>query len=216
MRIKEEVEQLLPLIRNGQVSGEGIRDISERIRQVIREEPSKGKELGELIGLIKKASKPQPPAAMVNWVPVSGGFLAIGHKPGGKLAFGDLKLRGTTAVLTLLHENEGAAFIGQRLSHLDIEWIWFPFSASSPHDGEAREEVRALFRNLEGLLSAGGRIYIHCSAGIHRTGMIAYGLLRFLGKDRSEAGGLLRALRKVTAEQVGDERLSWGDLFGTR
>lgn len=214
MRIKEEVEKLLPLIRAGQVSGEDIRNISERIRLAIREKPSEGKELGELIGLIKKASKPQPAAVAINWVPVSGGFLAIGHKPGRKLPFREMELQGTTAVLTLLHGDEGAASIGQQLSHHGIEWLWFPFSASRPHQGEALEEVRALFRNLQGLLSAGGRIYIHCSAGIHRTGMIAYGLLRFLGKDRSEAGKLLRSLRKVTAEQVGEERLYWGDLFG--
>ena len=65
------------------------------------------------------------------------------------------------------------------------------------------------------MLQQGHKIYIHCSAGIHRTGMITYGLLRYLGKDTNEAKQLLHQLREVTAAQVGDERLNWGDQFGT-
>jgi protein tyrosine/serine phosphatase len=55
--------------------------------------------------------------------------------------------------------------------------------------------------------------YIHCSAGIHRTGMITYGLLRYLGKDKNDAKQTLLNLREVTANQVGEERLTWADQF---
>ena len=113
---------------------------------------------------------------------VHNGFLSIGHKPGGKLYFEAMKQAGVTIVLTLLQEHEGAEYIGKKAAAIRIEWLWFPFSASKPLDGEEKVKVYSLFSNLKELLKAGERIYIHCSAGIHRTGMITYGLLRYLGK----------------------------------
>ena len=55
------------------------------------------------------------------------------------------------------------------------------------------------------------RLYFHCSAGIHRTGFFAYLLLRLRGLDRDAALTELAAIRPVTAEQVGDERIELAD-----
>lgn len=76
---------------------------------------------------------------------VGNGLLTIGHKPGGKISFEGLKNEGTSAVLTLLIENEGAAAIGRQVQNVNVEWIWFPFSASKPHDGEAIDQVYNLY-----------------------------------------------------------------------
>ena len=43
--------------------------------------------------------------------------------------------------------------------------------------------------------------------------MITYGLLRFLGKGKTEAFAMLQSLREVTAAQVGEGRLLWADQF---
>ena len=56
---------------------------------------------------------------------------------------------------------------------------------------------------------------VHCSAGIHRTGMFGYALLRAVGLDREASNAKLRELRAVTAEGVGDERLAWGDRIAS-
>jgi hypothetical protein len=45
------------------------------------------------------------------------------------------------------------------------------------------------------------------------TGMITYGLLRFLGNDVITSHQILLKLRQVTSEQVGEARLKWGDIF---
>lgn len=50
-------------------------------------------------------------------------------------------------------------------------------------------------------------IYLHCSAGIHRTGFFAYILLRLMGFDAAAALNELAELRGVTANQVGDDRI---------
>src|SRR5688500_109747 len=109
--MKEEVEQLLPLIKSGKISEREIQEITERIRVAIKEDPSKGKELGALFSQIKQAAKSVPIAIEVTWVAVGNGSLGIGHKPGGKISFEGLKHENTAAVVTLLNENEGAALV---------------------------------------------------------------------------------------------------------
>ena len=211
--MKEAIEQLLAQIKVGELTEAEIQHLTDKIRLSIKEDPSKGKELGALLSRIKQASKAGNIHTVVNWVEVGNGFLAIGHKPGGKISFGGLKNEGTTALLTLLHENEGAAAIGKQTETVNIAWIWFPFSASSPHEGEAITQVYSLYNQLSDLIINGAKIYIHCSAGIHRTGMITYGFLRFLGKSSIEAFEILKSLRAVTAAQVGADRLLWADQF---
>jgi protein tyrosine/serine phosphatase len=61
-----------------------------------------------------------------------------------------------------------------------------------------------------------GRLLIHCSAGIHRTGMVAYALLRFAGHDAATAREKLRLLRTVTCEGVGEYRLAWAEELACR
>jgi protein-tyrosine phosphatase len=211
--MKEAIEQILAQIKTRELTESEIQHLTDSIRLSIKEDPSKGKELGELLSRIKQALKAGNLHTALNWVQIGNGFIAIGHKPGGKISFGGLKNEGTTALLTLLHENEGAAAIGKQTETVNIAWIWFPFSASSPHEGEAIAEVYSLYNQLSDLVSKGAKIYIHCSAGIHRTGMITYGFLRFLGKSSIEAFEILKSLRAVTADQVGADRLLWADQF---
>ena len=212
--MKEELAELIPLIKSGKIPESEILHITNRIKEIIKEDSSKGKELGELLSRIKHATRIKVPHSEVNWVQVGNGFLAIGHKPGRKISFEGLKNEGTSAVLTLLNENEGSAAIGRQLQNVNIEWIWFPFSASKMHNGGSIDQIYHLYTQLSNLIFAGYKIYIHCSAGIHRTGMISYGFLRFIGMDKEDAFNTLQSLREVTAAQVGEDRLQWADQFG--
>jgi protein-tyrosine phosphatase len=54
---------------------------------------------------------------------------------------------------------------------------------------------------------------IHCSAGIHRTGMVAYALLRRRGLSRDDALGVLGEARRHTREGVQERHLRWGDAL---
>ncbi|EMR03817.1 protein-tyrosine phosphatase family protein [Cesiribacter andamanensis] len=211
--MKVQIEKMLSLIRKGQVAEGEIEALISRLKAALAENTAQGKELGPYIRLIKQAQKAQARPTGLSWLPLLKGSLAIGHKPGGKLSFAGLQAEGVTAVLTLLQEKEGALLIGQQVQKAGMGWIWFPFSASRPHTGEAAQEVITLYEEMEALLAGGGRLYIHCSAGIHRTGMITYGLLRYLGQGEADARESLLRLRSVTAEQAGEERLTWGDQF---
>lgn len=46
--------------------------------------------------------------------------------------------------------------------------------------------------------------------------MITYGLLRYIGKEKEEALKMLNDLRVVTALNLKDKLLQWGDQFYTK
>ena len=148
-----------------------------------------------------------------NWVNVGNGRLAIGHRPKLK-ALPALKAEGCTHLLTLLGEREGAMAIGQAAQSAHIEWLWLPLTSGDPPPEVREPEVRTLLERVKLLLDCSGSILVHCSAGIHRTGMVSYALLRYVGLSQEQAKHTLRELRAVTAEGVGEARLRWGDRFG--
>ena len=51
------------------------------------------------------------------------------------------------------------------------------------------------------------RIVIHCAAGIHRTGVFAYSVLRGLGYSATNAMSKILELRKATHRGVGADRV---------
>ncbi len=214
-KMQEDIKDDLARLESGDLPKEAAVELLARLRRAIKEDPKSGKELGKFISLVDKVIKAENEHTLLSLQPIAGGHIAIGHKPGGKLPYAGLKKTGVTVILTLLQEHEGAPGIGGQVIKEGMQWIWFPFSASNPHGSEKASMVVELFQQLQALLEAGNQIYIHCSAGIHRTGMISYGLLRYLGNNALEARAILKELRNVTASQVGEERLEWGDQFGT-
>jgi protein-tyrosine phosphatase len=148
----------------------------------------------------------------MNWVPVSAGFLALTHRP-GKKAFGELRTQGCTVLVTLLSEREGARGIQHGAENAGLRWLWLPLENASVPSEELTPRLRAGLRQIAALLQSGEHVAIHCSAGIHRTGMIAYALLRSMGQTSEQAKETLAALRTETAAGVGEHRLAWGDQF---
>jgi protein-tyrosine phosphatase len=69
----------------------------------------------------------------------------------------------------------------------------------------------AAMPKLSQLLDEGKSLLIHCSAGIHRTGTVAYGLLRWRGMERDEAMQVIYQIRPITAEGMLEKRRRWGD-----
>src|SRR6185295_4277957 len=138
------------------------------------------------------------------------GALALTHRP-KRTALPTWKAAGVTHVVTLLAEREGARDIGDAATRAGLEWIWVPIAnAAVPDETETQRLVPAI-DHIVGVLRQGGHVAIHCSAGIHRTGMFGYAVLRRLGLSRDEAHAKLGELRAVTAEGVGADRLGWGD-----
>ena len=141
----------------------------------------------------------------LTWRPLRGGHLAIGHKPGRDLREA-LARSGCTRGLSLLSDRESDAEETASRIRLRLESADPPGAARTP-------EVLACFARIVEWLDAGEKIYIHCSAGLHRTGMITYAFLRYLGDSREEALARITELREATAQAATEARLRWGEQF---
>ncbi|WP_448520429.1 protein-tyrosine phosphatase family protein [Rhodoflexus sp.] len=148
------------------------------------------------------------------WVAIQDGFLKIGHKPGGKnRSFEQLLNEGTTTVFTILSEREGARNIQRSCKDLGIDWIWLPLPNGDVPNETMRNEIINKLNIVKSKLQNKEKIYLHCSAGLHRTGMITNCILRFLGYDEESAYEIIKQLRPITAKEVGKKRLDFGNQF---
>ena len=168
--------------------------------------------LGPLIGKIKSTRKRLKRIKKIHWIQVYNGFLAIGHRPGGRI-ISNLKLQGVDHILTLLSETEGAHEIKKGCFRVGVKWIWFPMASAQIPGNEKTNDFKELFAEMAIILKNQAKLFLHCSAGIHRTGMVTYAFLRYVGLSAVDARNKLKELRIDTWQAVGDDRLIWGDNF---
>lgn len=146
----------------------------------------------------------------LQFVEVAGGRVSLGGRPGlGKVQH--LASAGIDVVVTLLREKEGnVAELGEAIRQHGMEWLWFPLSASAlPTDADFLQATNDLFEHLYERLQAGKTLYIHCAAGIHRTGSFTNAFLQYRGYSALESRQLVKAMREVTAREAVDRHWQW-------
>lgn len=148
--------------------------------------------------------------SQINFRKVGHGRLALFHRPRGT-DFPTLFSLGCTHVITLLKKSEGAERYGNLTRESGMEWIWLPVPNGKYPDADVQHLLMETMPKLSDLLDDGKSLLIHCSAGIHRTGMVTYGLLRWRGMDRDQAMQLIGSIRRETAEGMMEKRMRWGD-----
>ncbi|GAA0854174.1 protein-tyrosine phosphatase family protein [Aliiglaciecola litoralis] len=146
----------------------------------------------------------------VEFETVLNGALAIGHRPRLK-NISVYKELGVTHVWTLLSEKEGALEIKSASRKAGLEWIWLPLANGKPPEEKMLPQITDSFSECKSYLNDNAKIYLHCSAGIHRTGMISYAFLRYLKISEQQAMSKLLRMRALTQGGVGHERLEWGN-----
>ena len=100
-------------------------------------------------------------------------YIKTGHKPfGKKISAQSLLNDKTDTILTILSEKEGAAFIKEKCISHGLDWLWIPLPDGNIPSKKFYTPIINVFDELRFRLTENERIYIHCSAGIHRTGMI--------------------------------------------
>ena len=75
-------------------------------------------------------------------------------------------------------------------------------------DPKTHAVIVPVLKKLFGQVMAGSEhVVIHCAAGIHRTGTMAYTLLRMSGYSAEESLEQLKVMREDTHRGVGDHRI---------
>jgi protein-tyrosine phosphatase len=134
-------------------------------------------------------------------------MLSVGPRPSKRL-LADMRVLGITDLLTLLSEAEGGRQIGERAIAHQVNWHWLPLHGADPAQLDADAFRSKLIAVIEAFRASENprRLHVHCSAGIHRTGMAAYGLLRLSGLEADQALAALVQTRSLTGEGMTDIR----------
>ncbi|KAJ9443297.1 hypothetical protein DIPPA_31966 [Diplonema papillatum] len=134
---------------------------------------------------------------------MQGGMCLMAFPRKGDMAA--LKKAGCHAVATLQKDHEGALDIKEQAASLELESIHEDFWLLY-HGKRAKEIMVGVTRAAE-LIRSGKNVMIHCTAGIHRTGMFAYSVLRTLGYTPRAAVQSLKNMRNITFTRVGAHRI---------
>jgi len=173
--------------------------------------PRSGSSSRSRYSIIARMGQAQAPPPLLR---VGGGRLGIRGRPKLGLLV-PLHRGGVTHLVTLLSGPEGARQIGAAAQAAGLAWIWVDVGNGRRPSRRSTPEYLGGLRQAETALAAGGTVVVHCAAGIHRTGMFAFALLRTVGQDHAEALQTLPRLRTVTADTVGVERLAWAEDLAT-
>lgn len=190
----------------------GTRALLPMIQHSAKLRPALAERLMAVHALLKRPAPGSPDEPGARWVAVHGGRLAIGPRPKVR-ALESMREQGATHLVTLLSEREGARDLGAAVTAAGLAWQWLPLPNGDPPAHTADAAIRAALDTWAALLAGGAGLYLHCAAGIHRTGMLTHALLRRTGHTPGEALRLLGALRPLTAAEAGDHRLAWGHRF---
>jgi predicted protein tyrosine phosphatase len=164
---------------------------------------------GELAGRTPPAPRLAPGFA---WARVGEGRLALRGRP--KLALvPHLRSLGCDRLVTLLSAREGAPSIGHAAEASGLAWTWCPLDNGRAPTDQAHRQLARTARELAARLGEGESILIHCAAGLHRTGMLAYAALRTLGLSPEGARAAIAETRRETAEAIREHHVAWGDAL---
>ena len=144
----------------------------------------------------------------ITFVPVLNGAIACLHRP-TKSGLGILQQQGCTVVITLQSETELPREIKGYCKQVGLRWIWVALQGANKKLLESNNTawlIREALCSAHELLKSGERMLIHCAAGIHRTGLFTYALLRICGYDKERTLDNIRQIRQVTFERCGKSR----------
>lgn len=155
--------------------------------------------------LAKSSTVTHDDARISRGFPVGSGRLVLDGAPGKKADAIAAWAKGCHCVVTLLRSSElrdrGLDLAGS-LGPLAVEWLHLPISGACLEDPADKPTALAAARAVAERLQAGRTVAVHCSAGLHRTGLVGYLALRLLGRPMPGAFELLGQIRWETRLEI--------------
>lgn len=124
---------------------------------------------------------------------------------------------GVNCVLTLQSEREKYAEIKKYCEDIHITWYLIELSGANINYMKEKKTFEKLVKNLTNLYyilkSSNICLFVHCAAGLHRTGTIIYAILRIFGESPESALQAIEYIRHETRKEVGEERIRFSEDF---
>jgi len=117
---------------------------------------------------------------------------------------------GADVVVTLVEDHElallGVPELRAAVEAAGMRWRHAPIPDMHPPDTRFEEAWPALAAELKEVLRAGGRVVVHCRAGLGRTGLVAALLAMEFGDTAAEAIARVRGVRWSMIETPAQRR----------
>lgn len=110
---------------------------------------------------------------------------------------------GCTHVVTILAaKGEQAHRIGEAVESCGMEWNWLKVSHATGLSAEEEINFKLCVDRIHKKILSNENVLVHCSAGLHRTGMFAYALLRKGGIDHEQTLEIIHEIRTDTLDAL--------------
>lgn len=139
------------------------------------------------------------------WVPLYGHHVSAAGAPGAPKLDRWMTQQGVTDVVTLQRVDEMSTWLQEAHAAGDEMWHHFGLSGKKlegPADEESLARVLEWTRALGALGGEPRRIVVHCSAGLHRTGIVLYLMWRASGLEHEQAIDAVGHARQLTGEEL--------------
>jgi protein-tyrosine phosphatase len=138
-------------------------------------------------------------------------------RPSGK-EIKSMKLTyGVNCVLTLQGAKEKPEEIKKMCEENNLKWLHVELAGATIPYFQKQETQKNLITSLKNLTQIlknfSVNLFIHCAAGLHRTGIVIYSLLRIFGETPESALKAIEYIRSETRKEVGEKRLEFSEKF---
>lgn len=127
------------------------------------------------------------------------GSLALSERPKIK-EIKQLQNNCVHMVTILAARGEQAHLLGREAERQGMDWHWLKITKITDLTVSERHDFKQQIHTTLQALAEDANVVIHCSAGLHRTGVFAYVLLITMGLDATEALQIIRQSKPETAE----------------
>lgn len=138
-------------------------------------------------------------------------FVTCFGRPGVKDIKNFKKLHNINVILTLQGEQESPEVIKKACAENDLEWLHFPVMGAGNFTlFKIKDKLIEFYVYLFNRLKKEKiKLFVHCAAGVHRTGVFLFGLIRLSGENAETSYKLLKDIRLHTYNHVGKERICY-------
>ncbi|OJJ14899.1 hypothetical protein BKI52_40810 [marine bacterium AO1-C] len=135
------------------------------------------------------------------------GKLALSQRPKVK-EIKDLVSADCDRVVTILSVKDRPQNIGVEAEACGMQWHWLKVANAGKITDQEHLLFKSMVHTIYDAILDNQSVLVHCSAGLHRTGMFAYALLRQANLDREEALEIIKQMRPATQEALEEKYLS--------